>query len=242
LQAPDAMRVARALPITAAAAAGAAFLLLSRWPNRRDPAEETARVRDLYDREADRYDSVIGIPERLLFTGGREWAAAQATGRVLEIGIGTGRNLPHYPAGMRVAGQDISPAMLARARARARALGRRAPLAVGDAQHLSFADAQFDTVVSTLTLCTIPDERRALAEARRVLRPGGRLILLEHVRSPRPVVRAVQRAIDPLTVRFAGDHLLRDPLDHLAALGFAIEFCARSRAGIVERVVARKPG
>jgi ubiquinone/menaquinone biosynthesis C-methylase UbiE len=220
------------------AAAVAAVLLLKLSPPRRDLRRETARVRELYERDAGRYDTLIQIPERVLLRGGRELAALQATGRVLEIGIGTGRNLPYYPPEVELTGQDISFAMLARARVRAR--GRRATMAVGDAQQLSFADARFDTVVSTLTLCTIPDERRALAEAWRVLRPGGRLVLLEHVRSPRPIVRAMQRALDPLTVWLAGDHLLRDPLDHLASIGFAIEVCARSRAGLVERVVARK--
>jgi len=84
-------------------------------------------------------------------------------------------------------------------------------------------------VVATLCLCTIPDERRALAEAYRVLRPGGRLLLLEHVRSPVGPVRWVPRMLDPALVRLAGDHLLRDPLDHLASLGFAVEQRARSK-------------
>lgn len=208
----------------------------------RNVAEETRRVRDLYDRDAARYDSIVRIPERLLFRGGRSWAATQAVGHVLEIAIGTGRNLPFYPSGVRITGQDISPAMLAIARTRARGLGRDVDLHVSDAQALSFASEQFDSVVSTLSLCTIPDEREALAEAWRVLRPGGRLILLEHVRSRQPLVRAVQHLLEPLAIRFAGDHLLRDPLDHLEDLGFSLEYCARSRAGIVEKIVAHKNG
>ena len=203
-------------------------------------ADETRRVRALYDREAARYDSMIRIPERLLFADGRIWTASNAIGDVLEIAVGTGRNFPHYRPELRITGQDVSPAMLEIARARARALGREVDLCVGDAQDLPFAGERFDSVVSTLALCTIPEERRALAEAWRVLRPGGRLILLEHVRSPQPLVRVLQRLLDPLAVRCAGDHLLRDPLDHLANLGFSIEYCARSRAGIVERLVARK--
>jgi hypothetical protein len=80
-----------------------------------------------------------------------------------------------------------------------------------------------------------------VAEAHRVLRPGGRLVLLEHVRSPSLAVRAAQRVLDPLSVRFAADHLLRDPLDYLGDVGFEIESVARLKWGIVERVVARKP-
>jgi hypothetical protein len=75
-----------------------------------------------------------------------------------------------------------------------------------------------------------------------VLRPAGRLLLLEHVRSPVRAVRMVQRLLDPLSVRFAGDHLTREPLDELGAEGFEIERVERSKWGIVERVAARKPG
>ena len=203
-------------------------------------ANATSRVRDLYDRVAGRYDSMIRIPERLLFADGRTWAAAEATGDVLEIAVGTGRNFAHYRADVRITGQDISREMLKLARARAEELGRVVNLRVGDAQDLDFPDEAFDCVVSTLALCTIPDDRRALVEAWRVLRHGGRLIVLEHVRSPRTAVRGMQRLFAPLALRCAGDHLLRDPLDHLASAGFSVEYCARSGAGIVERLIARK--
>ena len=138
-------------------------------------------------------------------------------------------------------GIELSPAMLEIARARARELGRDADLRVGDAQALDFPDECFDTVVCTLSLCTIPDDRAAVAEARRVLRPGGGLLLLEHVRSPLLPVRMGQRLLDPLFVRFEGDHLLREPLEHLRTEGFEIERLERAKLGIVERVAARKP-
>jgi ubiquinone/menaquinone biosynthesis C-methylase UbiE len=201
--------------------------------------QQTNQTR-IHDREAARYDSMIRIPERLLFGDDRIWATSQAIGDVLEIAIGIGRNLPYYAPGVRLTGQDISPAMLEIAQRRARALGRTVDLQVSDAQDMPFMDEQFDSVVSTFSLCTIPDDRRALAEIRRVLRSGGRLILLEHVRSPQPIVRALQHLFEPLANRYAGDHLLREPLDHLADFRFSVEFCSRSRAGIVERLVARK--
>jgi ubiquinone/menaquinone biosynthesis C-methylase UbiE len=113
-------------------------------------------------------------------------------------------------------------------------------LRVADAQRLGFADASFDTVVFTLALCSIPDDRRAVAEARRVLRPGGRLLLLEHVRSPNPVVRGVERLLDLLTVPMQGDHLVREPVEHLRREGFEIERLERLKLGLVERVAARR--
>jgi ubiquinone/menaquinone biosynthesis C-methylase UbiE len=202
---------------------------------------ETDRVRRIQDRTAPKYDRQIGFFERVRFAGGREWVCAQAEGDVLELAVGTARNLAHYPPSVRVTGIQLSPEMLAIAHRRAQELGRDADLRLGDAPALEFPDASFDTVACTLPLCTIPDPRQTVADARRVLRPGGRLLLLEHVRSPVRAVRAVQRLIEPLAVRFEADHLTREPLEYLAAEGFAIERLERAKSGIVERVRARKP-
>jgi ubiquinone/menaquinone biosynthesis C-methylase UbiE len=202
---------------------------------------ETERTRRIWEKMASGYDRTIGVAERLLFAGGREWACSQAAGEVLEIAVGTGRNLTFYPSGVRLTGIDLSPAMLEIAGRRASELGLRVSLRAADAQELPFPDASFDTVVCTLGLCSIPDDRRVVSEAARVLRQGGLLVLLEHVRSPLPRVSAVQRFLDPLTVRFQADHLTREPLEHLQAQGFQIERLERHKLGIVERVTARKP-
>jgi ubiquinone/menaquinone biosynthesis C-methylase UbiE len=202
--------------------------------------DETERVRRLWDRAAPRFDKSMGFFERVLFQGGREWVCSQAVGDVLEIAVGTGRNFPYYAADIRLTGIEISEEMLDRARARASDLGLEVDLRLGDAQSLDFPGATFDTVVCTFSLCSIPDDANAVAEASRVLRPGGRLLLIEHVRSPSRPVRAVQRLLDPLTVRFEGDHLLREPLDHLRSEAFEVERFERSKWGIVERAAARK--
>jgi ubiquinone/menaquinone biosynthesis C-methylase UbiE len=204
-------------------------------------ATETERVRRLQDKEAPRYDRQMGFFDRVLFAGGREWACAQVSGEVLELAFGTGRNLPHYPADVQLTAIEPSPRMLEIGRQRAAELGRKVDLRLGDAQELEFDDLSFDTVIITFGLCTIPDDRAALTEAHRVLRPGGRLVLLEHVRSPSTPVRAVQRLLDPLAVRFGADHLVRDPLDHLGGVGFETDSVQRLKGGIVERVIARKP-
>jgi ubiquinone/menaquinone biosynthesis C-methylase UbiE len=207
-----------------------------------ESATETERVRRIQDKEAPRYDRQMRFFEPMLFSGGREWACSQVQGDVLEIAIGTGRNLPFYSDEVRLTGVELSPEMLAIGRRRAAELGREVELRIGDAQALEFDDGSFDTVIITLALCTIPDDRKAAAEAWRVLRPGGTLVLLEHVRSASLPVRAIQRLLDPLAVRFEADHLVREPLDYLADAGFAIESVERSQLGIVERVLARKPG
>jgi len=202
---------------------------------------ETERVRRLQDRAARHYDRQIGLVERALFGDGRAWVCAQARGDVLEIAVGTALNLAHYPADVRLTGIELSEQMLALARERARELGREVDLRRGDAEALEFPDENFDTVVCTLGLCTIPDAGRAVTEARRVLRPGGMLLLLEHVRSPNAPVRAVQRLLDPLAVRFGGDHLTREPIDYLLAAGFEIAALERSKWGVIERVRAINP-
>jgi ubiquinone/menaquinone biosynthesis C-methylase UbiE len=204
-------------------------------------AAETERVRRVQGKEAPRYDRQISFFERVLFGGGREWVCSQAEGKVLELAAGTARNLPYYPPEVEITGIELSPEMLSIGRERTEELGREADLRVGDVQSLDFADGSFDTVVCTLGLCTIPEPRKAVGEAHRVLRPGGKLLLLEHVRSPVLPVRAVERMLNPLSVRFQADHLTREPLDYLEAEGFEVDRLERSKWGIVERVAAHKP-
>lgn len=202
---------------------------------------ETDRVRRIWEKLAPKYDTDITFFERVLFAGGREWVCSQADVNVLEIAIGTGRNLPFYPPGVQLTGVDFSPAMLRIAKRCATDLGIDVDLRLGDAQALAFEDASFDTVVITLALCSIPDDRKAVAEAWRVLRPGGRMLLLEHVRSALLPVRVVQHLVNFFTVKLVGDHMVREPLEPLRAQRFEIDHLKRSKLGIVERVVAHKP-
>ncbi|HEX5276607.1 MAG TPA: class I SAM-dependent methyltransferase [Fluviicoccus sp.] len=157
----------------------------------------------------------------------RKEVIGEAYGRVLEIGIGTGANLPHYGSGVtEIVGIEPDAAMLDRARRQAATLGLKArlTLAVGDAQALDFPDESFDTVLMCLVLCTIPDPLKALQEARRVLKPDGRVIFLEHVRSPDAGVARWQDRLTPAwKVLGCGCHLNRDTAATFREAGFRFQ-------------------
>jgi SAM-dependent methyltransferase len=197
-------------------------------------------LRRYYGRSAAEYDGWMRYYDPVMLGDGRWRTCARAKGRTLELAIGTGLNLPCYPRDVELTGIDLTPGMLVLAAARAERLDRPVELRVGNAQALDFPDGQFDTVVATFLLSTIPDPRAAAREAWRVLQPGGPLILLDHVRSPFAPVRLLEWLFDPLMRRSNGVDLLRDPLDYLGSIGFAVERCRRTRAGIIQELVARK--
>ena len=141
--------------------------------------KRTEKARELWESRAKRYDTGARI-EPAGIRNTRRLLCAGARGRTLEVAVGTGMNLEHYPPQVKLTGVDLSPAMLERARERAEKQGRPVTLVEGDAQELDFPDQSFDTVLCALALCTIPDQARALAEMHRVLVPGGRLLLVHY--------------------------------------------------------------
>ncbi|MFD2765411.1 class I SAM-dependent methyltransferase [Micromonospora eburnea] len=203
--------------------------------------ESTAKARRVWETVAPRYDRDIQFWEKVQFGGGREWVCSRATGDVLEVAVGTGRNFPFYPPRVRITGIELSPAMLDIARQRAADLDLDVDLRVADAQRLPFADASFDTVLCTLSLCAIPDHRAAVTEMARVLRPGGRLLLLDHIGSNWWPVWVGQRLVESITIRAAGEHMTRRPRSLLAAAGLEVVESERRKLGTVERVYARRP-
>lgn len=199
------------------------------------------RLRRYWDKHAGSYDKQMGFFDRRLFKDTRDWVCGQARGDVLEVAIGTGLNLDRYPAEVRLTGIDLSPEMLAHARQRADRLGRSVELREGDAHTLDFPDASFDTVVCTFSLCAIPDDRQAVAEMVRVLRPDG-LLLADHVVSTAWPVRGLQRLLELVTVPIGEEHFRRRPIRHVRDAGLSIEQHDRFTLGIVERLAARRPG
>ena len=155
----------------------------------------------------------------------RERVAGAAEGRVLEIGIGSGVNLPFYARqAEQIFGLDPSPRLLARARRKAKRTEVDVQLLTGSAESIPLADRSIDTVVTTWTACSIPEIATALGEMRRVLKPGGRLLFVEHGLAPEPRVARWQHRLTPLWRRIAGGcHLNRKIDDLIGSVGFRID-------------------
>jgi ubiquinone/menaquinone biosynthesis C-methylase UbiE len=200
--------------------------------------KQTDRQRTVWQKAAPRYDRAMAPLERGLLAGSREWIAERAHGRILEVAIGTGRSLEFYPSNVDLTGVDLSPAMLRRARRRARELDLTATLRVADVEQLPFDDASFDTVVCALGLCSMPRPDVAVREMAQVLVPGGSLLLLDHVGSSWPPVWIAQWLIERVTILTAGEHLTRRQLPVVRAAGLEIAESVRLKAGTIERIRA----
>jgi ubiquinone/menaquinone biosynthesis C-methylase UbiE len=164
------------------------------------------------------------IIERLGYGRWRERLWSQVEGeQILEVGVGTGKNLPYYPQGSRVTAVDLSEGMLAQARRRAQELAPEAGLSLVDAQRLAFADAAFDLALATFVFCSVPIPVQGLRELGRVVRPGGRVVLLEHVRVNKPVIGGIMDLLDPLVARLMGPHINRHTVENVRKAGLKIE-------------------
>ena len=168
------------------------------------------------------YDGLGAAAERGWMGRRRSRLLAGAAGSVLEIGGGTGANLPHYRDAGRVVVSEPDPFM--RGRLRRKLVRARVPVEVSEsgAEDLPFRDGSFDAVVSTLVLCSVPNQEKALAEVRRVLRPDGRLLFIEHVRGEGSVARVQDRVLPLWSRLFAGCHPNRDTLGSIQAAGFEV--------------------
>lgn len=201
-----------------------------------DPTD-TIVARRRYDRAARRYDVMTWPMEVLAMDRYRARLIDQVQGpRVLEVGVGTGRNLPLYSDTVHVDAVDFSPAMLERARRRPRR--PNVALQLMDVEQLQWPAESFDTVVSTCVFCSVPHPLRGLAEIRRVLRPAGRALFLEHVRPGTAWLATLFDWLDPLVSR-AGPHINRRTMDTIRAVGFAVEREDNVVSDVLKLVVAR---
>ncbi len=198
------------------------------------------RRRRYWDDQAARFDEMIAPVERRFLAASRAWVAERARGEVLEVAVGTGLNLPYYGPDARLTAVELSEGMLDGARHRAARHGRVVDFAVANGERLPFADASFDAVVCTYSLCGFRDPRRAVEEMLRVLRPGGDLLLVDHVGSTNPFLHVGQWLLEAVTFPLQGERFTRRPLRIVEVLGVHIAEAERLHHGIIERVRAQR--
>jgi ubiquinone/menaquinone biosynthesis C-methylase UbiE len=199
-----------------------------------------SRVRRFYDRDPAAYHRGSVVTERVLGRWRRK-VGKSVTGRLLDVGFGTGLSLPHYPPSVEVVGVDASLGMLRFARQEASERGRVVRLVQVDAEHLAFPDQSFDSVAFNLCLCTVPDPARAIREAVRVARPGAPMIFLEHVRSHWLPVALVQDALGPVFVALEQDHVNRRTAETVKRAGVEVLSIDRWLLGFFNLIVGRAP-
>lgn len=200
----------------------------------RGSEEVTETIKRRYNRTAFFYDMMDRMISREL----RHRAFFHARGKVLEVGVGTGANLPFYPAGCEVTGIDFSPGMLAKAKEKVQLAKVPVILMEMDAQRMDFADNTFDTVVATCVFCSVPDPVKGLKEVRRVCKDEGRIILLEHVRSDNPLLGKLMDILNPVSLYLVGSNINRRTVENVEAAGIRISQVDNVSGKIFKLIIA----
>lgn len=202
-------------------------------------ATDTARRR--YNRIAPIYDLMEGVVELTRYSRWRRllWNKVEG-GNILEIGVGTGKNFAYYPPGVRITAIDFSGKMLRRAREKASREDIKVNLQQMDVQNLTFEDNTFDTAVGSFIFCSVPDPIRGLEEVKRVVKPNGKVILLEHVLSGKRFIAGLMNLANPIVTRIMGSNINRRTVDNVTRSGLVVEQVTDLAAGIFKLIEARK--
>lgn len=202
---------------------------------------DSNKVRQRYDRLAPYFDGLEGFLEGLLFRRLRKKLWAQASGvHILEIGVGTGKNFPFYPDDARITAIDFSPKMLEMARRKQQRKQIAVDLALMDVQSLEYADNSFDTVIASFVFCSVPKPRKGLKELYRVCKPGGQVLLLEHVLSSNKALATLMNLFNPLAVNTLGANINRQTLKSVQACPFQKIFVDPASSDMIKLIRAIK--
>lgn len=198
---------------------------------------DTEKIRKRYDRVARLYDIFEQPMEAMSLKKWREEITKDLKGKVLEVGVGTGKNIPYYPENIDITAIDFSQKMLSKAREKAKELNKEVELIYMDAQAMEFRDNTFDTVFTTCVFCSVPDPVKGLKEIRRVCKPGGKIIMIEHVRSERKVLGLIMDIFNPITVNLWGANINRRTVQNVQKAGFSKVEVIDLKGDIVKKII-----
>ena len=202
---------------------------------------DSAAIKKRYDRIAPYFEGLEAVMEGLFFKNWRKKLWAKVEGyHILEVGVGTGKNFDYYPAMARITAIDFSQEMLKQAAHKKDRKNISVELNLMDVQSLSFADNSFDTVIGTFVFCSVPLPLKGLKELYRVCKPGGQVLLLEHVLSSKPVIAKIMNFINPAIVALVGANINRNTVKNIKACGFASVRVDESSGDIIKLIEAIK--
>jgi ubiquinone/menaquinone biosynthesis C-methylase UbiE len=202
---------------------------------------DSAAIKKRYDRIAPYFDGMEAIMEGLFFKSWRKRLWAKVDGHhILEVGVGTGKNFDYYPQDARITAIDFSDKMLMQARHKRDRKNVTVELDLMDVQSLYFADNSFDTVIASFVFCSVPAPVKGLKELYRVCKPGGQVLLLEHLLSSKPLLAGVMNLLNPVVVALAGANINRNTVKNVQACGFASVRVDEHSGDIIKLIEARK--
>lgn len=198
-------------------------------------------IKKRYDRIAPFFNLLAAPMEGIVIKPLRERLWSKVEGHhILEVGVGTGKNFPYYPKDARITAIDFSPEMLKQAAIAKIKQDVKVDLELMDVQDLRYADNSFDSVVATFVFCSVPMPVKGLKELRRVCKPGGQILLLEHVLSSNPALAAIMQLLNPLVVRLFGANINRNTVKNVKACPFSSVRVDEHSGHIVKLIEARK--
>jgi len=202
---------------------------------------DSAAIKKRYDRMAPYFEALEAVMEGLFFKSWRKKLWEKVEGyHILEVGVGTGKNFDYYPDNARITAIDFSQEMLKQAAHKKDRKNTSVELNLMDVQSLYFADNSFDTVIGSFVFCSVPLPLKGLKELHRVCKPGGQVLLLEHVLSSKPVIAKVMNFVNPAIVALAGANINRNTVKNVKACGFASVRVDERSGDIIKLIEARK--
>ncbi len=202
---------------------------------------DSAAIKKRYDRIAPYFEALEAVMEGLFFKNWRKRLWAKVDGyHILEVGVGTGKNFDYYPDNARITAIDFSQEMLKQAVHNKARKNISVELDLMDAQSLAFADNSFDTVIGSFVFCSVPMPVKGLKELYRVCKPGGQVLLLEHVLSSKPLIAKIMNFINPAIVALVGANINRNTVKNVKACGFASVRVDERSGDIIKLIEARK--